>query len=121
MGEDAYTISELVARTGVPAATIHHYRARGLLPPARRIARNRFLYGDRHVQAVKLVRLLRERRRLPLEVIREVLPDLLAGGDEEAFRPEAWRRAIEEHDAGAGSHEAVVQAAVEAFGARGYA
>lgn len=121
MDDGRYTISELVSRTGVPAATIHHYRSLDLLPPAEPVARNRFLYGERHVQAVKLIRLLRDRRRLPLGVIRDVLPELLAGGDEEAFRPETWSRALAEHDARTGSRDAVVHAAADLFGSRGYA
>lgn len=121
MRDGRYTMSELVRRTGVPAATIHHYRARGLLPPVDRTTPNRFTYGDRHVQAVKLIRLLRERRRLSLEVIGDLLPDLLAGGEREAFRPEAWARALARHDAGPDARDAVVGAAAELFGRRGYA
>ena len=52
-----------------------------------RIGANRFAYDERHVQALRLVRLLRERRHLSLETIRDVLPELLAV-DEEAFRPD---------------------------------
>src|SRR5436190_21653292 len=41
---ERFPVGELVARTGVPAATVHHYLKLGLLPPAHRAARNRFLY-----------------------------------------------------------------------------
>ena len=40
-----------MARTGVPAASIHHYRRLGLLPEPERAARNRFVYDQRHVEA----------------------------------------------------------------------
>ena len=91
-----YSIGELVERTGVPATTIHHYRHLGLLPPPDAIAANRFAYDERHVQALRLIRLLRERRHLSLETIRDVLPELLAV-DEEAFRPEMWEQVVASH------------------------
>jgi AcrR family transcriptional regulator len=57
-GETAATLSlsEVVARTGVPASTIHHYRRSGLIPPPVRQSANRFLYDDRHVEAVLALR-----------------------------------------------------------------
>src|SRR5712691_7664739 len=94
---ERFSIGELVARSGVPAATIHHYLRLGLLPSARRAAPNRFLYDERHVQALRLIRLLRERRGLPLPVIRRVLPDLLGLEQDQAFRPEMWDRAVGVH------------------------
>ena len=67
VGVDAtFTLRDLVERTRVPATTIHHYQRLGLLPPPDRAAWNRFVYDDRHVQALRLIRLLRERRRLGL-------------------------------------------------------
>src|ERR687892_95606 len=92
--EARYTIAELVERTGIPATTIHHYRNAGLLPPPGRVGANGFRYSDRHVQALRLIRVLRDRRRLPLPAIREVLPELLASGDEEAFHTETWEAAL---------------------------
>jgi AcrR family transcriptional regulator len=88
------SISELVRRTGVPAATVHHYRRLGLLPAPQRVARNRFLYDERHVHALRLIRALRERRRLGLEEIRRILPELTGLSAEDAFRPEMWDEAV---------------------------
>ncbi|WP_419925136.1 TetR family transcriptional regulator [Candidatus Poriferisocius sp.] len=68
-----FPISELVARTGVPAASIHHYRRLGLLPAPRRAAANRFLYNQRHAEAVERIRDLRERHRLPLRHIAQIM------------------------------------------------
>lgn len=76
-------LSEVVAATGVPASTIHHYRRAGVIPPPERPAANRFVYDDRHVRAIRLVRSLRERRGLHLEEIAEVLPSLLAANNAE--------------------------------------
>ena len=108
-----YSIGELVERTGVPATTIHHYRHLGLLPPPDAIAANRFAYDERHVQALRLIRLLRERRHLSLETIRDVLPELLAV-DEEAFRPEMWEQVVASHG-DTGTRSAIVAAARHAF------
>jgi AcrR family transcriptional regulator len=120
-GASRYTIAELVEKTGIPATTIHHYRNAGLLPPPERVAANRFRYSDRHVQALRLIRVLRDRRRLPLPTIRDVLPELLASGDEEAFHTETWEAALtgrsQVPDA---TWERIVAAAVDLFAARGY-
>jgi AcrR family transcriptional regulator len=123
MSDDSrYTIRDLVEKTGVPAASIHHYRNAGLLPAPERVGARRFRYSDRHVHALRLIRLLRERRRLPLPAIKDVLPELLAGGDEQAFHASRW------DDVVTGRTEAVevvrgriVAAAVSLFAARGYA
>ena len=111
-----------MARSGVPATTIHHYRRRGLLPPAHRTAPNRFLYDERHLRALQLVTLLRRRRNLPLEVIGEILPGLLADA-EEAFRPEMWDEAILRARSAAPDNPAarLVEAATDAFARHGYA
>jgi AcrR family transcriptional regulator len=116
-----FTMRELVARTGVPPATVHHYLTIGLLPPPDQVAANRFLYDERHVRALRLVRLLRERRRLPLRVIRDVLPDLL-GGDEEAFRYNAWEVALPSEDrAGREVRDRLLRIAITKFSSPGYA
>lgn len=120
---ERFPIAELVARTGVPQATVHHYLRLGLLPPARRASANRFLYDDRHVQRLRLIRMLRARRGLPLSVIRRILPDLLELEREQAFRPEMWDRAVGLH-LGRGSRRSpaarLLEAAKEAFARRGY-
>ncbi len=50
------SLSDLVARTGVPASTIHHYRRAGLIPPPVREAANRFGYDERHLDAILRIR-----------------------------------------------------------------
>jgi AcrR family transcriptional regulator len=50
------TLSELVARSGVPASTIHNYRRRGLIPEPARVAKNRFAYDERHLEALLAIR-----------------------------------------------------------------
>ena len=108
-----------MTRTGVPVATIHHYRRLGLLPAAEEVSVNRFLYNDRHVQALLLIRRLRDRHQ-PLEAIAAMLPDLL-GGEEEAFRPEMWDKALEGPHLAELATDRLLAAATEAFVRRGYA
>lgn len=93
-------LSEVVAATGVPASTIHHYRRAGVIPPPERPAANRFVYDDRHVRAIRLVRTLRERRGLHLEEIAEVLPGLLAATGAESAGSEPAERLVVETDDG---------------------
>ena len=51
-----FLLSELVARSGVPASTIHHYRRAGMIPPPVRETANRFGYDERHLEALLLIR-----------------------------------------------------------------
>jgi AcrR family transcriptional regulator len=124
LARERFPIGELVRRTGIPAATIHHYRKRGLLPAPRRVAANRFLYDERHVQALKLVRILRERRGLRLSVIRRILPGLLGLDEDQAFHSAMWDRAVGA-DRGKGGRRTpqvrLLDAAMEVFARRGYA
>jgi len=92
-----FTISGLAERTGVPVPTIHYYRRLGLLPDPEVVAANRFLYDDRHVEVLAMIRLLRQERRMSLASIAEVLPELLPDGQEEAFRPQMWDQVLAAH------------------------
>jgi AcrR family transcriptional regulator len=73
-GGACYTISELAALTGVRVSSIHHYRRRGLLPPPDATAPHRFIYGAAHRDVLVAIRTLRERYRLSLTAIAEILP-----------------------------------------------
>lgn len=74
-------LSELVEATGTPASTIHHYRRLGLIPAPTRLSTNRFAYEQRHLDALRLVRSLREREGLSLDRIAQLLPGMLADPD----------------------------------------
>lgn len=117
-------MSDLVARTGVRPATIRHYLDLGLLPPAHQLAANRFLYDRRHEQALRMIRLLRERRHLPLAEIRRLLPSLSKMPEEQAFRPEMWDQVVEAQ-LGAGARRApaarLLRAGMAAFARHGFA
>ncbi len=113
---DSFSMAELVDRTGVPASTVHHYVRRGLLPSPNRIAPKRFLYGPEHVDALRVIRGLRQRQRLSLAKIAEVLPEILAD------RPAGL---MQEPLLGGGPQksvlvERILDVAIEAFGLHSY-
>lgn len=87
---EPFSMGELVRRTGVHPATVRHYLSLGLLPSPQRAAANRFLYDRRHEQALRVVRLLRERRKLSLTEIARMLPSLSKMPGDQAFHPEMW-------------------------------
>jgi AcrR family transcriptional regulator len=124
ISQAGFTISVLAEKTGTPVPTIHHYRHFGLLPEASELASNRFLYDERHVEALNLIHLLRERRNMPLETIREALPELLACNHEREFSPDRWDEVIDaylERSGPAVVSARLVVAAREAFAQHGYA
>lgn len=116
------SLSDLVARTGVPASTVHHYLRCGLIPPPERGPANRFGYDDRHVKALGLIRVLRDKRGLGLDAIAECLPELLAAAGASAAAGESaagWD--APGCDAAAADGEArLVAAAIRAFERRSY-
>jgi AcrR family transcriptional regulator/DNA-binding transcriptional MerR regulator len=122
-----FSMSSLVERTGVAAATIRYYLAEHLLPPPRRAASNRFLYDERHVEVIRLIRLLQERRNLSLETIGRLLPDLLPDltGQPEGglFHPEMWGQLLAVHFPASPSPspaDLLVDAGLAAFSRHGY-
>jgi DNA-binding transcriptional MerR regulator len=77
--ENVYTIDELAGITGVPSRTIRFYQSKGTLPSPRRQGRVA-LYGQEHVDRLKLIAELQD-RGLRLDAIRDVLSELEWGGD----------------------------------------
>ncbi len=88
-------MAELVRRSGVRPATIRHYLRLELIPRPDRATRNRYMYDRRHVQALNLIRLLRERRQMSLTEIARILPSLSKMPGEQAFRPEMWDEVLQ--------------------------
>jgi AcrR family transcriptional regulator len=108
----------------VPVPTIHYYRRLGLLPDPEIVAANRYLYDDRHVEVLAMIRLLRQERQMSLASIAEVLPELLPAEGEEAFRPQMWDQVLAAHleDAALSEPPArLVTAARRSFARDGYA
>lgn len=96
--EKLMRIGELAEATGVSTQTIHYYLREGLLPPPIKTARNMAYYGPEHVEDIRLIKELQEKRYLPLSVIKLVLAAKREGKDvsqlqdmrlslEELFRP----------------------------------
>jgi DNA-binding transcriptional MerR regulator len=69
-------IAELSQRTGVPVPTIKYYLREGLLPAGELTSPNQAQYDDRHVQRLRLVRVLLDVGRLPIATIRDLLTQL---------------------------------------------
>ncbi len=109
---DSFSMAELVDRTGVPASTIHHYVRLGLLPPPQRMGPKRFLYGCEHVDSLRVIRDLRQRQRLSLARIADVLPEILAN-------PEPGGAGVGDAQA-PGVAERILDVAIEAFGLHSY-
>jgi AcrR family transcriptional regulator len=88
------------------------------------VAANRYLYDDRHVEVLAMIRLLRQERQMSLASIAEVLPDLLPAEGEEAFRPQMWNQVLAAHIEDAALSEPparLVVAARQLFARDGYA
>ena len=113
---DRFSMAELTDRSGVPASTVHHYVRRGLLPPPVRVTAKHFLYGPEHVDALRVIRHLRRRQRLPLARIAELLPEILADG------AEGFESPVRDGDDPRTSTvaERILDVAIEAFGLHSY-
>lgn len=109
--EGHVTLGGLVACSGVPASTVHHYRRLGLLPAPATDDRGHFVYGQAHLRSLQIIRELRDDRGMSLVQIRSVLPELLQGGEPPAGN----------HDGGE-PQQRLVEAAFRLFSEpRGYA
>jgi DNA-binding transcriptional MerR regulator len=73
-------IDEAAQRAGVPTRTIRYYTQQGLLPSPRLQGRVGF-YDEHHLDRLRLIKELQEKRFLPLSVIRSVVRHFEAGAD----------------------------------------
>lgn len=128
VGSRNFTMSELIERTGVSPATVRFYLTGGLLPAPMKLSANRFLYDERHVEVIRLIRILRERRGLSLDAISQLLPDLLPDlvGKPEGgvFHPGMWGRVLADRTQeklGASTGERLLERGLRAFAEHGYA
>ena len=114
---DGFGIAGVVARTDVPPSSIHHYLRLGLVPQPERSAPNRFVYDERHVAALGIIRSLRQHGRT-LDEIREALPDLWRRG--QTRRQEAVDDYIEHQQHAQLPTARLLEAAIEAFGQQSF-
>lgn len=135
-------MSELSERSGVPVPTVKYYLREGLLPPGRATSATRAVYGEHHVQRLRLIRALVDVAGLSGERVRAViaavddtatdLHDVLASAHEE-LSPVPEREPSEESRAAVarlvaqrgwqvtarGRHAEALAAALDALGAAG--
>ena len=84
MGDDCWRIDDLAHEAGITVDTIRYYAREGLMPPPTPAGRHR-LYGDRHLDRLRRIRELQERRfslaaiRAIVETNRPGIDDLFAG------------------------------------------
>jgi DNA-binding transcriptional MerR regulator len=72
--DDPYNLSDLARLASVTPRTIRYYISQGLLPSPAQVGTNA-RYGDRHLDRLRLIRLL-QREHLPLAEIRSRLASL---------------------------------------------
>lgn len=77
-------IDELAQRAGVPTRTIRYYTQQGLLVSPRLKGRVGY-YDERHLERLRLIKELQEKRFLPLSVIRSVVRHYEGGADLETM------------------------------------
>lgn len=66
-------VSELVARTSVPLATVKYYLREGLLSPGRKVSARSAEYDERHVRRLELLRILRDVGQIPVGRLRSLV------------------------------------------------
>jgi DNA-binding transcriptional MerR regulator len=76
-------IGELIKRTGVTRATIHHYVREGLLPEPEKTSRNMALYDPGCIDRVLLIKGLQSQTRRSLNEVKTLLED---AADHEGIR-----------------------------------
>ena len=114
-------IAELCAASGLKKATIHSYLRMGLLPPPLKVGVNLHLYNETHLQTLFRIRSLRERDKMSLTQIRDLLQDgehlQQREGQEGAADSE-----IEDTHLQPGSYrqEEIIEKAIDLFSRRGY-
>ena len=72
MANTEMRIDELASRAAVPTRTIRYYTQQALLDPPRLQGRVGY-YDDRHLDRLRLIKELQEKRFLPLSVIKSVI------------------------------------------------
>lgn len=77
-------IDDLAQRAGVPTRTIRYYTQQGLLPSPKLKGRVGY-YDERHLDRLRLIKELQEKRYLPLSVIQSVMRHFEAGADLETM------------------------------------
>ncbi len=73
-------IDDLAHEAGIPSRTIRFYNTEGLLPPP--LMRGRVAYySQEHLLVLNIIKELKERQNLPLDVIKQLLAIRAQHGD----------------------------------------
>ena len=80
MGEDCWRIDDLAHEAGITVDTIRYYAREGLMPAPTPAGRHR-LYGDRHLDRIRRIKELQE-RRFSLAAIRAIVESSRPGIDD---------------------------------------
>ena len=121
-------ISDLAKLSGVSKSTIHHYVKIGLLAAPKKIGLSRSFYDWTHLSALKRICDLREKERLPLLKIKEILATesrhIQSADEEDNAASLIHELEVEKREAKAQKSEAkkmqIVDAAIALFSRYGY-
>ena len=75
-------IAELSRESGVSRETIHYYLREGLLPKPAKTGKTAAYYDESHLERLRLIRVLRDDKYLPVAVIREIVQSAGARADD---------------------------------------
>jgi|SRR5579859_6760493 len=78
-GSNYFPMRELERRSGFPRSTILFYVQEGLLPQPRKTAKNMAVYDNRFVDGLHLIQELKDKHKLSLPQIKEVLQRTTGG------------------------------------------
>lgn len=71
--ENVFTIDQLAVESGVSSRTIRFYAQEKLLPPPDSFKGRVAIYSEKHLELLKLIKTLKEKRFMPLSAIKEII------------------------------------------------
>jgi TetR/AcrR family transcriptional regulator, cholesterol catabolism regulator len=114
-------INELCEKTGLSRYTIHYYLKEQLLPPPWKTGQTMALYTDVHIGCLRLIKDLREKRKMPIAAIRnEVMRRFGKGWELADSAPALDEKNAKRSPKGKQQRERIIETAIELFLQRGY-
>lgn len=114
-------INQLSEKTGVSRYTIHYYLKEELLPPPLKTGRTMALYTDVHLDCLRFIRGLREKRNMPIAAVRNEVRRRFGKGWELAGSVQVLDgKNAKRSPKGNRQRERIIETAVELFSKRGY-
>ena len=114
-------INELAEKTGLSRYTIHYYLKEKLIPPPLKTGRTMALYTDIHIDCLRFIRELREKRKMPISAIRNEVRRRFGRGWESADPALGLtgKNAVRSPK-GKRQRERIIEKAIELFSQKGY-